>query len=46
VVHNHRVLGTVNLLAEAGHFTKAKVTAYERLIAEAHAPLVLAMQPA
>jgi hypothetical protein len=44
VVHNGHVLGTVNLLAEAGHFTQGKVAAYEHLIAEAHAPLVLAMQ--
>lgn len=44
VVWNGHVIGTVNLLAEAGHFTPARVTAYQHLIAEAHAPLVLAMR--
>ena len=46
VVHDGHVLGTVNLLAEAGHFTPARVAGYQRQIAEAHAPLVLAMRGA
>ena len=44
VVHDSHVLGTVNLLAEAGHFTPARVSGYQRLVTEAHAPLVLAMR--
>lgn len=35
VVDSGRVLGTVNILAEAGHFTPAKLGAYEQLVAEA-----------
>lgn len=37
------VLGTVNLLAEAGHFTPERLTAYHALIAGAHAALVQEM---
>ncbi len=44
VVLSGHVIGTVNLLAEAGHFTPARVAGYQHLIAEAHAPLVLAMR--
>ena len=44
VVSNGHVIGTVNLLAEAGHFTPARIAGYQHLIAEAHAPLVLAMR--
>lgn len=35
VVEGGRVLGTVNLLAEEGHFTPDRVAAYERLVADA-----------
>jgi GAF domain-containing protein len=35
VVDGGRVLGTVNILAEAGHFTPDKLAAYEALVAEA-----------
>lgn len=35
VVDGGRVLGTVNILAEAGHFTPAKLDAYEALVATA-----------
>jgi GAF domain-containing protein len=45
VVQGDHVLGTVNLLAEAGHFTAPRVAAYEHLVAQAHAPLVGAMLP-
>jgi hypothetical protein len=37
------VLGTVNLLAEAGHFTPNRVAAYEALVAAAHDALAKAM---
>ena len=39
-----RVWGTVNLLAEAGHFTDDRLTAYHALIARHHAALLTAMQ--
>lgn len=35
VVEAGRVLGTVNILAEAGHFTPDKLVAYQALVAEA-----------
>jgi hypothetical protein len=35
VVDGARVLGTVNILAEAGHFTPERLAAYERLVADA-----------
>ncbi len=35
VVDDDRVLGTVNILAEAGHFTPEKLAAYEALVAAA-----------
>lgn len=35
VVAGDAVLGTVNILAEAGHFTPEKLEAYEALVAEA-----------
>ena len=34
VVDGGRVLGTVNILAEAGHFTPERLAAYEALVAE------------
>lgn len=40
VVEGDRVLGTVNILAEAGHFTPAKLAAYEALVADAAPALV------
>ncbi|WP_374430485.1 GAF domain-containing protein [Tabrizicola sp.] len=40
VVDGGRVLGTVNLLAEAGHFTPDRLAAYEVLVAEATPALV------
>lgn len=40
VVERGRVLGTVNILAEAGHFTPEKLAAYEALVAEASPALV------
>ena len=44
VVDGARVLGTVNILAEAGHFTDAKLAAYEALVAEATPALVKALR--
>ena len=38
------VLGTVNILAEAGHFTAEKLAAYEALVAEATPALVEALR--
>ncbi len=38
-----RVLGTVNLLAEEGHFTAEKLAAYDALIARDRAALLTAM---
>lgn len=35
VVEGDRVLGTVNILAEAEHFTPERLAAYEALVAEA-----------
>ena len=35
VVDGGRVLGTVNILAEAGHFTPERLAAYEALVAAA-----------
>lgn len=35
VVDDDRVLGTVNILAEAGHFTPEKLAAYKALVAAA-----------
>lgn len=35
VVDGGRVLGTVNILAEAGHFTPGRLADYERMVAEA-----------
>ena len=43
VVHDNSVLGTVNLLAEAGHFMPHRVTAYNQMVADRHEPLVLEM---
>lgn len=40
VVDGARVLGTVNILAEAGHFTPDRLAAYEALVAEATPALV------
>jgi len=40
VVEGGRVLGTVNLLAEEGHFTPDRLAAYERLVAEAGSVLM------
>lgn len=42
-VEGGAVLGTVNLLAEAGHFTPEKVAAYEALVQADHAALAQAM---
>lgn len=35
VVDGARVLGTVNILAEAGHFTPERLAAYEKVVAAA-----------
>ena len=35
VVDGAKVLGTVNILAEAGHFTAGRLAAYEALVAKA-----------
>lgn len=43
-VHGDQVLATVNLLAEAGHFTPARIAAYEALVQADHAALAQAMQ--
>ena len=40
------VLATVNLLAEAGHFTPAKLAAYQTLVADHHAALLAEIAPA
>jgi len=40
VVDGASVLGTVNILAEAGHFTPERLTAYEALVAAATPALV------
>lgn len=39
------VLATVNLLAEMGHFTDTKLAAYQSLVADHHAALLIALQP-
>jgi hypothetical protein len=44
VVDGGKVLGTVNILAEAGHFTPEKLAAYEALVAEATPALVEALR--
>jgi GAF domain-containing protein len=44
VVDGGRVLGTVNILAEAEHFTPEKLAAYEALVAEATPALVEALR--
>jgi GAF domain-containing protein len=44
MVHGGRVLGTVNILAEAEHFTPEKLAAYEALVAEATPALVKALR--
>jgi hypothetical protein len=44
VVDGANVLGTVNILAEAGHFTPEKLAAYEALVAEATPALVEALR--
>lgn len=44
VVDGDKVLGTVNILAEAGHFTDAKLAAYEALVAEAAPALALELR--
>jgi DNA-binding IclR family transcriptional regulator len=44
VVGDGRVLGTVNILAEAGHFTPEKLAAYEALVTEATLALVAALR--
>ena len=46
VIHDAAVLGTVNLLAEAGHFTPAKLLAYRALFQTHHAALVEEMAEA
>ena len=40
------VLATVNLLAEAGHFTPLKLAAYQAMIADHHAAILAAIAPA
>lgn len=40
------VLATVNLLAGAGHFTDAKLAAYQALVATNHRALLSSIQPA
>lgn len=44
VVDDGQVLGTVNLLSEAGHFTPDRLAAYQALVAEANAGLVAALR--
>ena len=39
------VLATVNLLAEAGHFTEARLAAYQELVGEHRTALLTALQP-
>ncbi len=43
VVHQGEVLGTVNLLAEAHHFTADRLSAYQALVETHHAALVAEM---
>lgn len=44
VVDGGRVLGTVNILAEAGHFTAERLAAYEALVADASPALAEALR--
>ena len=44
VVDGGRVLGTVNILAEAAHFTPDRLAAYEALVAEASPALAAALR--
>ena len=44
VVDGTKVLGTVNILAEAGHFTPERLAAYEALVAEASPALAAALR--
>ena len=44
VLDGGAVLGTVNILAEAGHFTAGKLAAYEALVSEATPALVRALR--
>lgn len=44
VVDGAAVLGTVNILAEAGHFTPERLAKYEALVAEASPALVAALR--
>lgn len=44
VVDGAKVLGTVNMLAEAGHFTPERLTVYEALVAEATPALTTALR--
>lgn len=44
VVDAGSVLGTVNILAEAGHFTPEKLAAYEALVAKASPALAAALR--
>ena len=44
VVDGARVLGTVNILAEAGHFTPEKLAGYEALVARATPALAAALR--
>ncbi len=44
VVDGGQVVGTVNLLAEAGHFTPARLAAYEALVAGATPALAAALR--
>lgn len=44
VVDGDVVLGTVNILAEAGHFTPERLAAYEALVAEATPALAAALR--
>lgn len=41
-----KVLATVNLLAEAGHFTPARLAAYQTLVRDHHARLIAEIAPA
>lgn len=44
VVEGGRVLGTVNILAETGHFTSGRLAAYEALVAGATKALAEALR--
>lgn len=44
VVAGGRVLGTVNILADAGHFTPVKLDAYEALVADAAPALTVELR--